>query len=205
MGGPITTAARPTMPISEFREAQERYARIRHSAYRIVEKRIEARSSIPVHLADIDRHALAIRRRTWTYPHWSGAGGWNWDKLAHSVLRRPSGFPVAVWSGDRLLGLAVGRASRRRASGMRHTLSIHYVEAHPDPLHPLRRRVLRIVFNAAEEYGRLLGAKRLRLMDPLPELAPRYRSMGFGIEGQCGRFVYLERRIDPEPEHRDQP
>ena len=193
------------MPTSEFRAAQEHYAHIRHSAYRIVEKRIAAQSSIPVHLADIDRQALAVRRHTWTYPHWSGAGGWNWDKLAHSVLRRPSGFPIAVWSGDRLLALAVGRASRRRASRMRHTLSIHYVEAHPDPLHPLRGRVLRIVFNAAEEYGRLLGAKRLRLLDPLPELVPHYRSMGFGIAGQYGRLVYLERRIDRLPEHRDQP
>jgi hypothetical protein len=185
------------MPISTFREAQERYARIRRHAYDLVEKRIERRSptSVPVRLSDIDGHTLEVRRRTWVYPHWSGAGGWDWDEIVPSVLRRTSAFPVAVWSGDRLLALAVGRASKRRASGRRRTLSLHYIGGHPDRTHPLRNRILAIVFGAADEYGRAIGASRLRLVNPLPGPAPLYLHAGFGIAGRYGQHVYFERAI----------
>jgi hypothetical protein len=196
------------MPISEFREAQERYGRMRRSVYDAVQDLITTQWSLAaaVHLADIDGYALETRRRTWTFPHWSGSGGWNWDALTCSVLRRPSGFPVAVWSGEQLLGLAVGRASKRRASGGHHTLSIHYVETHPDPLHPLRSHILRIVFEAAEQYGEALGAERLRLVGPLPALMPLYLRTRFGIAGRYGHELYLERAIiGRAPEDRNHP
>jgi hypothetical protein len=185
------------MPISEFREAQERYARIRRSVYDAVQNLIVTQWSlgVAVHLTDIDGYALEIRRRTWTFPHWSGSGGWDWDVLARPVLRRPSGFPIAVWSGDQLVGLAVGRTSKRRASGRHHTLSIHYVETHPDPRHPLRSHILEIVFEAAEQYGRALGAERLRLVAPLPALMALYLRGHFGIAGRYGHTLYLERPI----------
>jgi hypothetical protein len=185
------------MPISTFRDAQERYARIRRRAYDVVEKRIESLSpaSIPVRLSDIDGHALEVRRRTWVYPHWSGSGGWDWDEIAGSVLRRPSAFPVAVWGGDRLLALAVGRTSKRRTSGKRCTLSLHYIEGHPDRTHPLRHRILPIVFDTADEYGRAIGATRVRLVDPLPGSAPLYLHARFGLAGRYGQHVYWERAI----------
>jgi hypothetical protein len=162
-----------------------------------VEERIQNQRAIttPVRLADIDVHALDVRWRTWTHPHWSGSGGWNWDDITRSVLRRPSAFRVAVWSGDRLLALAVGRASKRLASGRHQTLSLHFIESHPDRRHPLRNRILGIIFNAAEEYGRAIGATRLRLVDPLPGSAPLYLHVGFGIAGRYGQHVYLERPI----------
>ena len=185
------------MPTSEFREAQERYARIRRSVYDAVQDLVVTQWSVPaaVHLTDINGYALETRRRTWTFPHWSGSGGWNWDALARPVLRRPSGFPLAVWSGDQLLGLAVGRPSKRRATHRRHMLSIHFVETHPDPRHPLRSHVLQIVFEAAEQYGRALGAERLRLIAPLPALMPLYLDARFRIAGRYGHELYLERAI----------
>jgi hypothetical protein len=196
------------MPTSEFREAQERYARIRRSACDAVQHLIAMQWSLPaaVQLADIDGYALETRRRTWTFPHWSGSGGWNWDALVRPVLRRPSGFPLAVWSGDQLLGLAIGRASKRRASGRHHTLSIHYVETHPDPFHPLRSHILSIVFEAAEQYGDALGAERLRLVAPIPALMPLYLGTRFGIAGRYGHALYLERAITSRaPEDRNHP
>lgn len=206
--GPLATPdSRSAMPISTFREAQDHYASIRRNAYDLVEKRIASSSpaSAPVRLADIDGHTLEVRRRTWAYPHWSGSGGWDWDQLTRSALRRPSSFPVAVWSADQLLALAVGRASKRRPCGRRHTLSVHYIEAHPDPRHVLRRRILGIVFDAAEEYGRAVGAERLRVVDPLPGLVPLYLEMRFGIVGQYGRRIYLERATGVRvPAHGDQ-
>ncbi|HEY0036959.1 MAG TPA: hypothetical protein VGB66_09755 [Longimicrobium sp.] len=196
------------MPISEFREAQERYARIRRSVYDAVQDLVSREWALPaaVHLTDIDGYALETRRLTWTFPHWSGSGGWDWDALVRPVLRRPSGLPLAVWSGDQLLGLAIGRASKRRAWGRHHTLSIHFVETHPDPRHPLRSHILEIVFEAAEQYGRALGAERLRLVAPLPALMPLYLRTRFEIAGRHGHALYLERAIiGRAPEDRNHP
>jgi hypothetical protein len=110
-----------------------------------------------------------------------------------------------VWSRDQLIALAVGRTSKRRQAGKRHTLSLHFIETHPDPRHALRRRILGIVLDAAEEYGRAIGATRLRLVDPLPGPTPLYTQTGFDLAGHYGQHVYLERGIGshvPEMEAR---
>jgi hypothetical protein len=191
------------MPISTFREAQERYARIRRSVYDSVEQDLASMSSVPVpvRLADIDAHTLEVQRVTWIARHWSGFGGWNWEALVTRVWRRPSGLPLALWSGERLAGLVVAHASKRRQSGARHTLSLRCVEASPDSAHPLRRFVFPLALFVSERYGESLGAERLRLLDPVPDMLPRYLKLGFTIAGRNGHRLYLERRIG-SPEFR---
>jgi hypothetical protein len=185
------------MPISTFRETQERYARIRRTVYDSVEQDLANLNSVPVpvRLADIDAHALEIRRATWIARHWTGSGGWNWEALVTPIWRRPAGLPLAIWSGERLAGLVVAHASKRRRSGARHTLSLRCIEANPDPGHPLRRFVVPIALFVSTRYGEALGAERLRLIDPVPGLLPRYLKLGFTIAGRSGRGLYLERRI----------
>jgi hypothetical protein len=185
------------MPISTFRQAQERYARIRRSVYDSVEQDLANLNSVPVpvRLADIDAHALEVRRATWVARHWSGLGGWNWEALVTPVWRRPAGLPLAIWSGERLAGLVVAHPSKRRRSGARHTLSLRCIEANPDPGHPLRGLVVPLALFVSVRYGRALRAERLRLIDPVPDLLPRYLKLGFTIAGRNGHRLYLERRI----------
>lgn len=186
------------MPISQFHRAKERHARIRQSAFEIV-RREALRSglvTVPLRLSQCDEHTLAVWRATWNGPHPSGFGTWEWEPILRRAWRRPTAFHLAIWSGDLLCGLAVGRLSRKRPSGLRHTISLHLVESAPSRSHPLRGVIAVLAFGAAEQYGRAHGASRLRLVAPLPGLLSWYAGLGFGIARKGGQAVYCERRID---------
>lgn len=187
------------MPISTFRLAHQAYARRRRSAYDFV--REEALRSgfvrADLRLEETNERVLDAWRSSWGGPHPTGDGSWNWERLLRRAWRRPSAFHVAVWSGDQLCGLGVGRASKRRAGGVRHTISLHFIESAHDRDHPLRHTVAPLVIGAAQAYGELLGASRIRLIDPLPGAVPLYRALGFTLAGKAERSVYWERRIQP--------
>jgi len=185
------------MTFSPFRLALDRYARIRQGAYEfVVEETIRLGHTGPeLSLTGIDDRAAAAWSANWRDTHPSGDGGWDWDQLARKFLRRPSAFHLAVWYEGRLCGLAVGRMSRRRRSAVRHTVSIHYMEREPGSGHPLSGTISVLVFTAAEQYGKRLGASRLRLMDPLPGLLRYYSQLGFTIASLPGNRIYCERRI----------
>jgi len=146
-------------------------------------------------LTDIDDVAIHAWRETWGFPFQRRKVGWDWAKIAQSFRRRPTAFQVALWSGDVLCGLSVGRMSRRRRNGRRYTLSLHFMESSPEPEHPLRRRVAPLVFAAAEEYARVFGAVRLRLIEPLPHVLGLYARLGFAVVVERGRPLYCEREI----------
>lgn len=115
------------------------------------------------------------------------------DRAPH--LEGPAGFPLAIWSGGQLCGLMVGRPSKRRRSGYRHTLSLHFLEANPDRGHPPRGHVAAVALNAAEAYARALQVSRVRLVDPLPGVVRIYERLGYRT-GQEGAWpLYLEKRM----------
>jgi len=185
------------MTLSPFQSAVARCARIRRGAYdRTISDALEQGLAGPsLRLTDIDAETLLAWKRTWRGTRAPGAGGWDWETLWKRFRRRPTALQLAIWDGDELCGLALGRVSRRRALGVRHTVSVHYMEASPEPEHPLAGLIAALVIAAAERYGEALGASRLRLMDPLPGLMGYYRKLGFTIALLPGRRVYFEKRI----------
>jgi hypothetical protein len=182
-----------------FRWAQEHYARIRRTAYAAArdEALASGRVTVPLRLAECDRHALSVWRATWVGPHPSGWGSWDWEQLASSARKRTSAFHLAIWSGDLLCGLAVGRVSDRDQQGHRNAISIHFIESAHDRHHPLRGQVASLAITAAEAYGRLLGVPLLRLAHPLPGVLNRYLDLGFTPVLKRTAVVYCERRIEP--------
>jgi hypothetical protein len=187
------------MRSESYEGALARYARIRRIAYDLVtdEAIRQGTAGSTLRLTDIGTEARAAWRKTWTHRHPSGHGGWDWERLALRFRRRPSAFQLALWSGDRLCGLAVGRASARRVDGRRHTLSIHYMESTPEPDHPLKRNVALLITSAADVYGSALGASRLLLVYPLPGVLSHYARLGFTVAWWRDRPVYCEREILP--------
>ena len=89
--------------------------------------------------------------------------------------------------------MAVGRVSKRRPSGRRHTISVHYLEGSSHPMHPLRGKVAPLALTVAESYGHVLGAERIRLVDPLPGLFRLYEQLGFSIARQSAASLYFEK------------
>jgi hypothetical protein len=80
---------------------------------------------------------------------------------------------------------------------VRHTVSVHFIESAHDAQHPLRRKVAALVISAAEAYGALVGASRVRLIEPLPGLIGFYNGYGYTLAHKAGQTVYCERRIQP--------
>jgi hypothetical protein len=180
-----------------FQRATLHYAHIRRAAYATA--RADAlelmRTSEPLVLADTNPHVLALWRATWTGSHRSGAGGWDWEPLLRDAWRRPSAFHLALWSGARLCGLAVGRVSGRVPSPA-SAVCVDYVEGAPDRRHPLRGRVAFLTTVAADAYGRALGAGWIRLADPLPGAVRLYENLGFEVVRNRFGSLYCQRRIE---------
>jgi hypothetical protein len=185
------------MPDSDFRHALQRYRSLRETAFRVAERDAWYHGGIPhpVRFTEIDEIALASWRTTWNRAHPFGYGAWDWEDLVRPVWRRPSGFHVAIWSQDLLCGLAAGRASKRRPSGRRHTLSVHFLEGNPDPGHPLKGYVAYLAIACAHAYGAALGVSTLRLVNPLAGVRKLYSGLGFSIAGNGGDPLYFERSI----------
>jgi hypothetical protein len=147
-------------------------------------------------ITDIDAHALATRERTWSGVHPSGAGGWNWPGLVERLPSRAAVLPIAIWYGNDLCGLALGQASRHRADGCRHTVTLTYVERRPEPPPvQLRGAVLYLAISAARFYGAAVGARRLRLRNPDRNLLWYYETLGFKTVWKSGYPVYSEQEI----------
>jgi hypothetical protein len=187
------------MPNVPFWLTKQHYARLRRAAYDAVVREAVASGGIrvPLCLADTDREAVTTWHTTWSGAHPSGFGNWNWEHILRRAWRRPSAFHVAVWSGEQLCGLGVGRLSKRRPSGVRHTLSVHFIESAHTRDHPLRRHVAALVITAAEAYGTLTGVRRIRLIEPLAGVIRFYEDFGYVVVRKAGRPLYCERRILP--------
>jgi hypothetical protein len=187
------------MSDASFQRAKQQYARLRRSAYALAREDALASgfADARLRLIGCDQAVLSVWRATWVAPHPSGWGNWNWEPLLRSAWKQPSAFHLAIWSGDVLCGLAVGRVSDRDQSGVRNSLSVHFMESAHDPDHPLRGKITDLTVSAARFYGQMLQARWLRLVQPLPGLLERYAQLGFTVVSDKSRVLYCERRIEP--------
>lgn len=117
-----------------------------------------------------------------------GAAGWDWDRIVQRQPRSPDNVDLAIWSGETLCGLMVGRLSKRRTR-----LLLEVIEGAPFVPHPLQGRVLDLGLLAAEYYAKGVGARWVRLMNPLPGMQARYIARyGFGPVAVDGRQTYQD-------------
>jgi len=148
-------------------------------------------------LADIDGHTMEVWHQTWARRrHAVDAGGWDWPALVRRQPRRAAILPLAIWYGRDLCGLALGRASRPRAAGVRHTVTLTHAERRPEPPEvPLHGLIIPLAIAVARNYGSALGAHRLRLEYPDAKLLDYYRLLGFKVAWKGGKPVYCEQEI----------
>jgi len=148
----------------------------------------QAACGINVDLRAIDAAAISAAGR------WKGRRvAWPWHVMAPAWRRNyPGRFEVAVWQGDVLCGLGLGRPAPTAAH-----LSLHYIERDPDPANPLRGDFAAIVVTALRSYGVVLDKTEMRLIDPLPALVQFYCSppLGFHLVTPVGEHPYCSRSI----------
>lgn len=183
---------------SGYARARARHTMERVEAYEFARERALANGVCgpDLRIADIEASTLDEWSRTWSGTHPSGAGKWNWPELVARLPRRAAVLPIALWYGDDLCGLALGYASRRRANGSRHTVTLTHVERRPEPpAVPLRGHVISIMTEVALGYGLGIGARRLRLRNPDRNLLRYYQTLGFTTVWDGEIPVYCEREV----------
>ena len=132
-------------------------------------------------LTFIEADTLRAWREQWR-PHLSTEfQHWDWEIELQSrkwtrftTARRR--FDVAIWSGDRLCGLALGRLSLRKQN-----LSICLLQGCPIDWHPLKGKILPIVADVGSMYGTAVGCEEFRFLQPLPGMIRIYGKLGFQL------------------------
>jgi hypothetical protein len=182
----------------QYAAARARHAMERAEAYEIARAVVLERGSCGpgLRFTDIEASTLEVWHSTWCGVHPSGAGKWNWPGLVEQLPHRAAVLPIAIWYGDDLCGLALGQASRRRANASRHTVTLTHIERRPEPPDvPLRGEVVSLAVEVALRYGLGIGARRLRLRKPDPNLLKHYERLGFKTVWKNGIPVYCEREV----------
>jgi hypothetical protein len=162
-----------------YSEAREYYRYSRNRAFGRVRDALVSRGVVGAALSirGFDHFALEAWERDWRGSgHWSLKGGFSWTVLQRRYCKKPRNFHCALWYGEALCGLAVGRLSEGH-----ERLSLHFMEGSPDRDHPLRGNVAVIVFACAELYARAVGAGLLILKNPDPDLDTFYNALGFDL------------------------
>lgn len=177
------------MPTSIREKRLAQFAKLRGEAYAAATGQLQLK--VPARLRSINQEALDAWVTDWkpllAIP--PVRGGWNWAEDAASYMRKADSFHLAIWSGQKLCGLAVGAPTTGHKS-----LAIHAFEGSPDPTHPLKGSVLALVLEAADAYARVLGATRLRLQWPASELIATYERLGFQLVHDRG-VQYCDRGV----------
>lgn len=114
----------------------------------------------------------------------------SWISVWHKFRHNPKRFEFSVWSDDILCGLIIGQPS----SAHEH-LSVHFLEGNPGSTHPLKGRMLEIFMEGMTLYAYALSCQKLRVVDPVPGLVGRYRSLGFEVVEVNNQVVYCEKAV----------
>lgn len=147
---------------------------------------------VPVHLSGIGAAAFRAWEEQWQPNIAGGDGGWDWRRERIGYENTPGRFEVAVWSGEELCGLGLGKPSKSAAF-----LSVNLLEGSPVLNHPLKGGIRYCVIEAALAYAELLECHELRLTRPLPGARALYRDMGFSLAPPEDESPYCFMRIAP--------
>ncbi|MCY1307108.1 hypothetical protein D9M70_570100 [compost metagenome] len=67
-------------------------------------------------------------------------------------------------------------------SKTRVSISVRFIEANPDPAHPLAKQFMAVALIFAETFGAAIGASQVTISKPVPELVNRYRAKGYDLD-----------------------
>lgn len=121
--------------------------------------------------------------------HQNRSADWDWATLSAQFQdKHPKCFNVAIWQRETLCGLAIGTVNQDRF------VALDFLEGNPDPIHPLKGKVVEIVLTMMEAFRQLIDVPELRLHHVDPNLIPLYTSQGFTVAPGLGDPHHMVRR-----------
>jgi hypothetical protein len=143
-------------------------------------------------ISSINSKALRAWREQWlpAMPEGKEWSDWDWAAQLGNWTKHIDRFEIAVWSGETLCGLAIGKPSQKRQA-----LSIYALQGSPIENHPLKGKILAICIDAALAYGTALGCQELRLVKPVGGIIGRYGRLGFTLVRPYNAAPYCTRMV----------
>lgn len=176
------------------RRAEEGLTQIRRAQHALVATQLTERLGTEIRITDVTWPALQAVELQWrpaftdnpSHVHAS----WDWRYLVAKNRNRPTRFEAAIWAGDQLCALGMGRI----AKDGRTTVSVTHAGGAPGP-HPLKGMALEAVLLTAYACGKALGARHLLAREPLPGVLHLYQRLGFRLEFRGHDVIYCHKRI----------
>ena len=101
---------------------------------------------------------------------------WDWRSILHKRRKKPKRLDVAFYCRGVLCGLMTASISRGRVG-----INIRYVEANPEPDHPLKGNFLFLALWQAELFATFSNCKVVSVSQPNPVLVDMYTALGYGM------------------------
>ena len=155
------------------KSAEEKYTNIRKLAYELTLEELPYQDRAVIGITDINNIALATSN-AWAFSN-ERRVHWDWTFGVKTYRRRyPNRFELAIWYGNTLCGLALGRPSYNVTK-----VRLDFIERVPGANNPLTGRVTPISTTAFEVYARLVDASEVRIMFPEASVIEYYSSLGY--------------------------
>ncbi|QRE74094.1 hypothetical protein [Methylobacterium aquaticum] len=169
--------------------AKQRYAANREAARLAAATAASQTFGIEIQLSGWTSKASSAWASQWIDADRRSASSWDWDAIHHAYSRELDRFDLAMWSGERLCGLALATMSRS-------IITINFLEGDPRTDCPLQGKRAAIAVEAAQNYGQLSGRRFLRVQPIHPRLETLYCDIfGFTLATNKGGRAYYQREI----------
>jgi hypothetical protein len=169
-----------------------------HSEYELIrtEARGLAHNELPAYLKRATRlcgidNAALFASKSWSQDQ-SRHVDWDWNFANRYVYRYPKAFDLAIWVGNTLCSLALGRPSYKGTF-----MRLDFVEKTPGNC-PFSSEMVPIIILAYETYAKRIGAKQFRIIDPINDKVLRSYMQHGGFthqQGKQGNAHYLVRDL----------
>ncbi len=110
---------------------------------------------------------------------------WNWKALHRDVVYARARFEAAVMDDEVPILVVIGKLSKDGKF-----LGVPRLEAHPG-IHALKGHAAEIAIDMAFAFTKAIGAKELRIQDPLEELYGYYEALGLTPVSGPGSELYF--------------
>lgn len=150
-----------------------RYVEHAEIAFPLIAPVLSQRAGVEISLGSIEE-AEILATELWRQ-HPACQVTWGWRELMRRIRRTAKRMDASFYCGDQLCGLMVATISRSRVN-----VNVMYVEASPDPEHPLKKVFLGVAMFHAELFAASLGATHVSVSNPLPLVVDYYLRLGYG-------------------------
>ncbi|WP_185231821.1 hypothetical protein [Teredinibacter franksiae] len=148
-----------------------KYGETRKDARKVAEDALPNYLKGKLNLKGVDSAALAA------FTVWQNTPermvDWDWNFASRYCIRYPKAFDLSVWYGNSLCSLSLGRPTFRGTE-----MRLDFIEKSPI-VNLFSREMFGVSLLAYETYGDLIGAKKIRIMEPAnKKLVDYYTSHG---------------------------